>query len=118
MKKVICINCLIIFIFTAGMCYAQDVTILPINPVPGFGGQDETYTLGTNVELSGVGNIDRLTTDEIVVNDTLFKLSSDVKYYSKDGVKAWVSDFNLGNFVGYVLDAQGKIESIWKIREE
>lgn len=118
MKKIICIKYLIIFIFTASMCYSQDVTILPIYPVPGLGGQDETYTPRTNVEFSSVGNIARLTTDVIVVNDILFKLSDDIKYYAKDGSPGSASNFHPGNYVGYLLDSQGEIVSLWKIRGE
>ena len=118
MKKTICIKCFIIFIFTASMCYSQDVTILPIYPVPGLGGPDETYTPGTNVEFSGAGTIDRLATDEIVVNDTLLKLSDDIIYYAKDGSPGSASNFHLGSYVGYLLNSQGKIVSLWKIGGE
>ena len=63
----------------------------------------------------GMGHILKITGDEIVVDDKVFALSSDVTYHTLDIENASSGFFQPGKRVGYVFDSEGKIKSLWMI---
>ncbi len=56
------------------------------------------------------GKIDRLSKNEIVVDDSLLRLSDNVKYHIKKG------RFKEGDLIGLKLNPDGKVASIWLIK--
>jgi hypothetical protein len=67
--------------------------------------------------FSGWGKIDRLSENQIVIDDVLFPLAVNATFNvpSVSGVPA--SWFEAGHRVGYVLNSEGQIMSLWKIPE-
>lgn len=67
--------------------------------------------------FDGMGLIDRIAISdgEIVINDSLFLISSETRYSTPSDVNASGHLFRVGMKVGYVLDTGKKIDSIWLI---
>ena len=63
----------------------------------------------------GQGPIDRIAADEVVINDTLFKLSPEVLYHTRTTQNASSAWFNAGKFVGYITNSNLEIVSLWLI---
>ena len=63
----------------------------------------------------GWGRIDRLDTDEIVIDDHLYPLSPSVKFNTATNLNVRASWFRIGDTVGYLADANGLIISLWRI---
>ena len=64
-----------------------------------------------------VGKIDRLTADEAVIDDTLYRLSFTVEYHTPNQRHAMQSRFEAGDLVGCLIDSNGEITSMWRIAE-
>ena len=65
--------------------------------------------------FDGSGRIDRIAADEVVINDTLFKLSTEVEYHTRttqNASSAWLKE---GQFVGYITSSKREIVSLWLI---
>ena len=67
-------------------------------------------------DFEGLGSIDYISEDRIVINDTQHRLSPNVKYYRKGRKRANRSLFQVGARVGYTTDSKGQIRSLWLIR--
>jgi len=67
-------------------------------------------------EFSGQGQIDRIATDEIVINDTWYRLSPFAIFNTPDGMNVSRSLLREGQSVYYILNGENKIESIWLIK--
>lgn len=67
-------------------------------------------------EFSGQGQIDRIGTDEIVINDIWYRLSPYTIFNTPGGLNASRSFFREGQYVYYILNGENKIESIWLIK--
>ena len=65
--------------------------------------------------FNGQGSIDRIAADEVVINDTLFKLSPEVLYHTRTTQNASSAWFNAGKFVGYITNSNLEIVSLWLI---
>lgn len=80
-------------------------------------GQDLEGVLdGRNLKnFDGVGRIDRVKDDQIVINDSLHRLSRHVKYYRQGRKKVGKSFFRPGARVGYVTNGKGEIISLYLI---
>ena len=65
--------------------------------------------------FNGHGPIDRIEADEVVINDTLFKLSLEVEYHTRTTQNASSAWFNAGKFVGYITNSNLEIVSLWLI---
>jgi hypothetical protein len=65
--------------------------------------------------FDGWGRIDRLASDEIVIDDTLYKLSPSVTYNTSAGTNVSMSLCGIGNVVGYLQSTEGEIISLWRI---
>lgn len=89
------------------------VTIaLPVVSYAGEYGFPEYYP----GNFDGSGRIDRIATDEVVINDTLFKFSPEVKYHTRatqNASSAWIKE---GQFVGYITSSRREIVSLWLIK--
>ena len=66
--------------------------------------------------FNGQGPIDRIAADEVVINDTLFKLSPDVEYHTRTTQNASSAWFSAGKFVGYITNSNLEIVSLWLIQ--
>lgn len=66
--------------------------------------------------FEGVGHIDRLGEDEIVIDDLQKKLTSKVKYYRVGRKPVNRSAFKVGDRVGYIANSRGELVSLWLLR--
>jgi hypothetical protein len=62
-----------------------------------------------------IGRVDRIATDEVVINDCLFRLSLDVEYHTPTTKHASRTWFKVGKFVGYIINSKREIVSLWLI---
>jgi hypothetical protein len=96
---------------------AAETTIKTIPAVPGAAPDEGTPSALELATFEVTGVVDRLESDEIVVDDKLLYLAGDVGYYSSNGDRTAKSAFKAGNQVGCVLDADGKVKELWFIKE-
>jgi hypothetical protein len=66
-------------------------------------------------EFDGLGHIDRIGKNEIVVDDSLHTLASSVTYATATSKHGSSSDFRVGDYVGFVINSEKQITSIWMI---
>jgi len=65
--------------------------------------------------FDGTGRIGRIAVDEIVINDSLYRLSPNAEFATpakQHALRAW---FSVGNRVGYITNAKHEIISLWLI---
>jgi hypothetical protein len=65
--------------------------------------------------FDGTGRIGRITVDEIVINDSLYRLSPNAEFATptrQHALRAW---FQVGNRVGYITNTKHEIISLWLI---
>ncbi len=106
---ILCIGLAVFFLSTAipaGVSHAQ-------TRVKGEWVLPEDYPDG----FDGYGRIDSITADKVVIDDTLLRLSPSVKYRTPTKTYATSADFSPGELVGFLLDSQGEIISLWLIKE-
>lgn len=89
--------------------------ILPIQAVPTVNQQVPAVSQG--LEFQGQGSIQRLGQDEVgkqlmVIDDRLFYLSDQIKYYDANGKVASKLVFTPARTVGYFFDAQHKLTAL------
>ena len=65
--------------------------------------------------FSGHGCINRIAGDEVVIDDRLYRLTSDTTYHTPKTQYASRSPFRKGVRVGFIRNAGKKIESLWYI---
>ncbi len=58
------------------------------------------------------GAIDRISNDDIVLDDSWFKLAAQVTFYTKDGRPAYRSSFKVGVRVDFRLDNLGQVDAL------
>ena len=64
-----------------------------------------------------VGQIERISAVEVVIGDSLYRLSPVVTYHTsnyRNTVQSWI---HVGDLVGCLIDSNGEINSIWQISE-
>lgn len=66
--------------------------------------------------FDGYGRIDMIFADRIVISDLSKKLSRSVVYAVPSSPYASKSSFRVGNMVGYLLDHERQIVSLWLIK--
>jgi hypothetical protein len=66
--------------------------------------------------FDNVGRMDRIADGEVVISDSLYRLSSAVTYHTPRDSSASQSAFHTGDYVGCLMNAAGEVESIWLIR--
>jgi hypothetical protein len=67
-------------------------------------------------EFSGEGQIDRIATDEIVINDCFYRFSKHPMFNSYTHVNVSIKQFHEGDSVYYIKNDKGEIESLWEKR--
>ena len=65
--------------------------------------------------FDGYGRIDRITDEEVVIGDALFKLASNARYSTPRRPNASSGSFETGRLVGYMLNSGREIKSLWFI---
>jgi hypothetical protein len=65
--------------------------------------------------FDGYGRIDRLDVDEVVIDDSLLKLAYNMSYNTPRRQDTADTDFGAGKVVGYLVNAEGKVVSLWLI---
>jgi len=70
---------------------------------------------GFQVEFQGVGVIDRMGSGEIVIDDSLFRLSPSVSFFGEGGEPLSSGSFTEGTLVGYELEGERVVRSLWKL---
>jgi hypothetical protein len=63
----------------------------------------------------GMGYILSISRDDVVINDKIFALSPDVAYHTLAIENASSAFFRPEMRVGYLLDSEGRIKSLWLI---
>ena len=65
--------------------------------------------------LGGTGVIDRFEGDEIVIDDSFYRLAPDVTYFQSYKMDSYAtrSSFTLGKWVGFKLNKDGEIDALW-----
>jgi hypothetical protein len=66
--------------------------------------------------FDGMGRIDRIDRDEIVIDDTLHGLSPDIRYGTPEGRHGSSAAFKPGRYVGYMQNSRRQITSLWLIK--
>jgi hypothetical protein len=85
------------------------------------GRSDIAYTGETPVHpgypqlFDNVGTIGRLAAGEVVIDDSLYRLSNSAAYYVPGPYAVSRSRFKAGDRVGCLITVDGEIESIWFI---
>jgi hypothetical protein len=67
--------------------------------------------------FDGIGHIDRIASDEIVIDDSLHKMAFYARYATptrKIATRGW---FKVGSHVGFVTNAKKEIISLWLIEQ-
>jgi hypothetical protein len=68
-------------------------------------------------EFSGTGPVDRISKDEIVIGDSLFKLSPRVTYSTPERRHATKAYVKVGSYIGFVTGSdEHEIISIWLLK--
>jgi hypothetical protein len=58
------------------------------------------------------GTIDRISNDDIVLDDSQYKLATQITYYNKDDSPAYPSSFKVGVYVEFHLDNLGQVDAM------
>jgi hypothetical protein len=58
------------------------------------------------------GTIDRITNDDIVIDDSGFKLATQATFYNKDGTPAFRSKFKVGVKVEYHVNSLKEVDAL------
>ncbi len=93
----------------AAEAYAQNTEILTVNPAPSVPG-------------TGLGSAridEMISTEEIVIDDMLFRIARDATFFDKGHQRAVsLYFFKVGDRVRYTLNEQGEIEDMWVFSED
>jgi hypothetical protein len=109
-KSLVCIGLVLFMVGTVipcGFAHAQSRLVKPEMVFP------EHYPYG----FHGMGCILSIEQDQIVIDDKLYALSPDVAYHTLEIENASKAFFRAGQRVGYRIDLEGNIESLWMIEE-
>ena len=66
-------------------------------------------------QFTGIGRIDRITRNEIVLDDSFYRLFPNVTYHIPTRSNASSAWFRSGELVGFVTNAKREIISLWLI---
>jgi hypothetical protein len=67
--------------------------------------------------FDGYGYINRIAAEEVVIDDSLLRLSPAVIYTTLISVMAGSDDFTDGDLVGYLTNSEQEIISLWLIKK-
>jgi len=103
-----------VLLLFAGSLYAQDADILDLKPPMSAPGQTMEEPDLKEGEFDGYGVIDRITAQELVIDDATYRLSGTTTYKYMDGSSASADNFPVGTRVWFMLYTDNIIESVWK----
>jgi hypothetical protein len=63
----------------------------------------------------GYGRMDVLDEDGVVIQDVFFKLEPFVTFHTPTKTDSYMAEFNIGDRVGYLINMEGGIISLWLI---
>lgn len=74
-----------------------------------------TEPVAGSAEFDGTGHIDRIARGEVVIDDRLYSVVSNARFFSRGGEPIGMGSFAKGHFVGFILKEKGKKEivSLW-----
>ena len=81
----------------------------------GFLGERADFPSYYPERFDGIGRIDRIARDEIVISDSLYKLSPYATYATPKRKTAQRTRLDIGNLVGFVANEKNEIVSLWLI---
>ena len=64
-------------------------------------------------KFDGTGHIDRIGDNEIVIDDSLYRISSFVKYHTPKTSNTSSGWFRAGDLVGFIKNSNNEIISLW-----
>lgn len=67
--------------------------------------------------FDGYGHLNRIDTEEVVIDDALMRLSPSVNYATPASIVASMADFGDGDLVGYQTNAKKEVVSLWLIKK-
>jgi hypothetical protein len=109
-KKLTCIGLALCFISMAAASrpgYAQSQRkVKPEMVLP------KTYPDG----FDGWGFLDRISTGEAVINDSLYRVAPNVEYHTPKDRLATMYSFRPGDVVGFIMDERRQIVSFWLLQ--
>ena len=65
--------------------------------------------------FDGYGKIERIDQDGVVIDDTVWKFSRIVRFATPRDRNAGISSFSQGDTVGFILDEEREVISLWYI---
>jgi len=68
--------------------------------------------------FDGYGYVNRIAAEEVVIDDSLLRLSPATTYTTLNSVMAVNSDFREGDLVGYLSNSGQEIISLWMIKKD
>lgn len=86
------------------------------NNLPVVDGETQLFP-GYPLQFDGVGHIDRMGDKEIVIGDDLRSLPARAALHTPRSSSAGIGRFAVGDYVGYQLDDEGAIESLWLLQK-
>lgn len=117
LNKTALVSFVILFVCVAG--YAEDkMKHLPIKSVPAIEkpAKARLDNIEHNIaEIEATGMVDRITNDEVVINDTLFRFAPEAEIYSQNSERLSTTDIIQGHIVGWRLNEKGEIAKLWKL---
>jgi hypothetical protein len=106
-RFLICTGLVLVFVgmvIPSGLIHAQSVRVKPEMVFP------DHYPYGG---FHGMGYILTISMDIAVIDDEVFAISPDAAYHTLDIENASRAFFGPGMRVGYLLDSEGNIQSLW-----
>jgi hypothetical protein len=65
--------------------------------------------------FDGYGKIDRIDKDGVVIDDTVWKFSRQIRFATPRDRHAGISSFSVGDTAAYLLNAEREVTSLWYI---
>ena len=93
-------------VIPSGLAHAQSGRVKPEMVFP------DHYPYGG---FHGMGHIVTISRNEVVIDDKVFAFSWDVTYHTLEIENASRAFFRTGQRVGYLLDSEKEIKSLWLI---
>ncbi len=84
-----------------------------LKSAPGFRAAEAGEKGFIEDDFDGIGRIGRIGKTEIVIDDSLKKLSRSVDYHSQTNDSISRSRFRVGKNVGYRINVQGEVTGLW-----
>ena len=67
--------------------------------------------------FDGYGYIDRIAAEEVVIDESLLRLSPAATYTTLESIVSKREDFTDGDLVGYLLNSEREVISLWLIEK-